>query len=138
MSLSSPASSQIALSAFPGSPRVLKGGVVLVDNDTGAVLGIIALQYNPDTMTRSLQIKGVTGDSGDHQEALRLKGPPVETIKVDAEIDATDQLEIGDQQATQVGIHPQLAAIETIVHPASSQLFSNWNEEASGSLEIVR
>ena len=125
------------MSTSPISPRLIKGGLALIDNQSGSVVRIIALQYNPDTMTRSLQIKGVTGDSGDHQEALRLKGPPVETIKVDAEIDATDQLEIGDQQATQVGIHPQLAAIETIVHPASSQLFSNWSEEASGSLEIV-
>jgi hypothetical protein len=119
------------------SPRLLKGGLALIDNQSGTVVRIIALQYNPDTMTRSLQIKGVTGDSGDHQEALRLKGPPIETIKVDAEIDATDQLEIGDPQATQVGIHPQLAAIETIVHLPSTQLFANWSEEASGSLEIV-
>lgn len=119
------------------SPRLIKGGIALIDNQTGAVARIIALQYNPDTMTRSLQIKGVTGDSGDHQEALRLKGPPIETIKVEAEIDATDQLEISDPTATSIGIHPQLAALETIVHPSSSQLFSNWSEEASGSLEIV-
>jgi hypothetical protein len=69
-------------SAFPGSPRLLRGGVVLIDPTTGTVRRIIALQYNPDTMTRSLQIKGVSGDGGDHLEALRLKGPPVETIKV--------------------------------------------------------
>jgi hypothetical protein len=125
------------MSSSFASPRLIKGGLALIDNQTGAVARIIALQYNPDTMTRSLQIKGVTGDSGDHQEALRLKGPPVETIKVDAEIDATDRLEAGDATATQVGIHPQLAAIETIVHPTSSHLFANWSEEASGSLEIV-
>src|SRR5678815_1473006 len=104
-------------SAFPGSPRLLRGGLVLVDPGTGAVLRIIALQYNPDTLTRSLQIKGVSGESGDHMEALRLKGPPVETIKVEAEIDATDQLETGDSGAAKSGLHPQLAALETIVYP---------------------
>jgi hypothetical protein len=125
------------MSTPPIAPRLVKGGLALIDNQSGTVVRIIALQYNPDTMTRSLQIKGVAGDAGDHQEALRLKGPPVENIKIDIEIDATDQLEVADPQALSVGIHPQLAAIETIVHPASSELFSNWSEEASGSLEIV-
>jgi hypothetical protein len=125
------------MSSFPGSPRLLRGGIVLIDNDTGNVQRIIALQYNPDTLTRSLQIKGVSGESGDHMEALRLKGPPVETIKLEAEIDATDQLEAADTQTTQAGIHPQLAALETIIYPTSAALFSNRSEAASGSLEII-
>jgi hypothetical protein len=125
------------MSAFPGSPLILKGGIVLIDNDTAAVQRIIALQYNPDTLTRSLQIKGVTGESGDSIEALRLKGPPIETIKLEAEIDATDQLEIADQQTTQSGIHPQLAALETIVYPSSAHLFGNHSEAAMGMLEIA-
>jgi hypothetical protein len=109
----------------------------LVDPTTGAVLRIIALQYNPDTLTRSLQVKGVTGESGDHLEALRLKGPPVETIKVEAEIDATDQLETDDPQTTQSGLHPQLAVLEVLVYPTSAQLFSNNNEASAGSIEIA-
>ena len=42
-------------------------------------------------------------------------------------LDATDQLEFPDQNGTVVefGIQPQLAALETIVYPASSQLLSN-------------
>ncbi len=109
----------------------------MIDNDTGAVQKIIALQYNPDTLTRSFQIKGVSGETGDHLEALRLKGPPVESIKLDAEIDATEQLEQADPQATTLGIHPQLAALETIVYPTSSHLFSNSSEASSGSIEIT-
>src|SRR5260221_3360945 len=38
--------------------------------DTATVLRIIALQYNPDTLTRSLQIKGTSGETGDHVEAF--------------------------------------------------------------------
>lgn len=125
------------MSAFPGSPKLLRGGLVLIDNQTGAVQRIIALQYNPDTLTRSLQIKGVSGESGDHMEALRLKGPPVESIKLEAEIDATDRLEVADSQTTQMGIHPQLAVLETVVYPTSSHLFANRSEAASGSLEIT-
>jgi hypothetical protein len=46
---------------------------------------IITLQYNPDTLTRSLQVQGVGSEGGARSEALRLKGPAVETIKLDAE-----------------------------------------------------
>src|SRR5438045_6191550 len=93
------------------SLRLVKGGIVLVDPDSGAVQKIIVLQYNPDTLTRTLQPQAVK-EGGDRSEALRLTGPPIETIKLDAEIDATDQLEAADAQATQLGIHPVLAALE--------------------------
>lgn len=125
------------MSTFPGSPRLLKGGIVLINAETGAVQRIIALQYNPDTLTRSLQIKGVGAEGGDRSEALRLKGPPTETIKLDAEIDATDQLETAVPQATRLGLHPQLAALEIIVYPTSSQLQANNSRAAAGTLEIA-
>jgi hypothetical protein len=125
------------MSSFPGSPRLLRGGLVLVDPVTGAVQRIIALQYNPDSLTRSFQIRGVGQDSGDHLEALRLKGPPIETIKVDAEIDATDALEGNDAQTVSAGLHPQLAALEIVVYPSSAHLSANNSEASSGSLEIA-
>jgi len=127
------------MTAFPGSPRLIKGGIVLIDPDTSAVVRVIALQYSPDTLTRTLQVKGVGAESGDRSEVLRLKGPPVETIKVDAEIDAADQMEVADAGSTvsQVGIHPQLAALETIVYPSSSQLLSNNALAQAGTLEIA-
>lgn len=125
------------MSGYSRSPKLLRGGLVLLDPLTGNVLRIIGLQYNPDTMTRSLQIKGAGAESGDTIEALRLKGPPVETIKLDAEIDATDALAAAQTQATTLGLHPQLAAIEALVHPASAALRANNGIAASGSLEIA-
>jgi hypothetical protein len=127
------------MSTFPNSPRLIKGGIVLVDTDTSAVLRIIALQYNPDTLTRSLQIKGIGAEAGDRRETQRLIGPPVETIKLEAEIDATDQLEFPDknQTAVKLGIHPHLAALESIVYPASAQIQSNNSLAQSGTLEIM-
>src|ERR1051326_9554764 len=83
------------MSTFPGSPALLKGGIVLLDPDSGAVQRIITLQYNPETVTRTLAPQAATGE-GDRSEALRLKGPPVETIKLEASIDATDQLEFAE------------------------------------------
>jgi hypothetical protein len=41
------------MSTFPGSPRILKGGIVLIDPDSGAVLRVIALKDDRDACTRS-------------------------------------------------------------------------------------
>lgn len=126
------------MSSFPNSPRLLKGGIVLIDPDSGSIVRIITLQYNPDTLSRTLQIQAVTSE-GDRSDPLRLKAPPIETFKLDAEIDATDQLEFPDQNqnAVQVGVQPQLAALETIIYPTSSQLLSNNNLAKGGTLEIA-
>ncbi|MDL1865560.1 hypothetical protein FBQ90_10335 [Betaproteobacteria bacterium PRO5] len=125
------------MSGFSNSPKLLKGGIVLIDPVTSAVKRIIALQYNPDTISRTLQVQGVGAESGDRSEALRLKGPPVETFKVEAEIDATDQLELSDGTATEIGLHAQLAALEIIVYPTSAQLQNAHSMAQSGTLEIA-
>src|SRR5437016_11579150 len=126
------------MSGFPGSPRLIKGGIVLIDPNTSAVVRTIPLQYNPDTLTRSLQIKALA-EGGDRSDAMRLTGPPVETIKLDVELDATDQLEFPDQNpsATQFGIQPQLAALEIIVYPTSAQIQANNRLASAGTLEII-
>ena len=126
------------MSTFPNSPKLIKGGIVLLDPETSALQRIIALQYNPDTLTRTLQAQGV-GETSDRSEALRLKAPPVETIKLEAEIDATDQLELpdGNPNAVQSGLHPQLAALETIIYPSSGKLLQNNSLAQSGTLEII-
>ncbi len=127
------------MSGFPGSPRLLKGGIVLLHPSSGAVQKVIALQYNPDTLTRTLQVQAVGSDGGDRSEVLRLKAPAVETFKLDAEIDLVDQLELPDRNpaAVKLGLHPQLAALETIIYPTSGQLESNNSLARSGTLEIA-
>ena len=127
------------MSSFPGSPQLLKAGLILLDPDSGAIQRIITLQYNPETLTRTLAVQAVGSDTADRSQALRLKGPPVETIKLEASIDATDQLEFPDQNQTtaKLGIRPQLAAIETIIYPPSSLLQSNNQLAQLGTLEIV-
>ena len=119
------------------SPALLKGGLVLIDSVSSAVQRVIALQYNPDSLNRSFQVQAVGGESRDRSEALRLKGPPVETIKLDAEIDATDLLDQGDNTAATLGIHAQIAALETVIYPTSRQLRANDSLQSSGTLEIL-
>ena len=110
---------------------------MLLDSDIPQP-SIITLQYNPDTLSRTLQAHGI-GEGGDRSQALRLIGPPIETIKLEAEIDAADQMEFPDQNQNVVeyGIHPQLAALETMIYPKSETLFSNNERAKSGELEIV-
>jgi hypothetical protein len=115
-----------------------KAGLVLLNPDTGAMQRLIKLQYNPDTVTRTLQVQGAS-QGGDRSEALRLTGPPVETYKLEAELDATDQLEFPDQNqaAAEHGILPQLAALETLIYPSSESLQENSRLAAAGMLEIA-
>jgi len=116
---------------------LLKGGIVLVDYNTGAVQRLIPLQYNPETLTRTLQVQGVGPESGPHVDQMRLKGPPIETFKLEADLDASDQLGAGDPLATAAGIQPQLAALETVIYPTSTQLQQANAMAQAGTLEIV-
>jgi hypothetical protein len=124
------------MATFSGSPKLLKGGLVIIDPQTAAVLRVIILQYNPDSLSRTLQAQG-TGEASGRSQALRLRGPAVETFKIEAVVDAIDQLEEGDRAARELGIHPQLAALETLLYPTSTQLINNNSLARSGNLEIV-
>jgi hypothetical protein len=127
-------------SASPISPRLVKGGIVTLDPNTSALQSVIALQYNPDSLTRTLQIQAVQGaQDGTRVDALRLRGPAVETIKLDAELDATDQLEFPNQfpLAVQFGLQPQLAQLEMLVNPTVETLLADDNMANAGTLEII-
>ena len=128
------------MSGFPNSPRLVKGGIVTMDPDTSAVQSVIALQYNPDSLSRTLQIQALPGgQDGVRVDALRLRGPAIETFKVEAELDATDQLEFPRQNPTtvQYGLHPQLAQLEMLINPTVETLEVDNNMANNGTLEII-
>jgi hypothetical protein len=116
---------------------VAKGAIVSVDLFS-PVPQVVVFQYNPDTLTRTLQAQAVEGQ-GSRSEAQRLKGAPIETISLDAEFDVTDQLEHPDQNpnATSMGVLPQLAALEMILYPKSALVVANTILSALGTIEIV-
>ena len=105
---------------YSNSPRVIKGGLLLLDPATSRAQRVIPLQYNPDTLTRTLQVQAAGGEAGNRSEAMRFKGPAIETLRLEAEIDATDPLEFpGQNQAVLAhGIQPHLAALELLAHPS--------------------
>lgn len=126
------------MTGFPGSPRLIRSGLVLVSPQSGAVERIISLQYAPETLTRQVEAQTVQDDAN-RSQALRLTGPAVETIKFDAAIDATDQLEFPDQNenATSAGIFPTLAALETMLYPTTGQLEQQNAQASAGTFSIA-
>jgi hypothetical protein len=124
------------MSTFPNSPRLMKGAIVGIDL-ANPVAGITVFQYNPETMTRKLQAQSPGSGEGDRTEAMRLKGAPIETITLDIEIDATDQLETADGIATRLGVYPQLSALEMLLYPKSSVVIANTALMVAGTLEVV-
>jgi hypothetical protein len=125
---------------LPIAPRIVKGGIVTLDPDTSVVLSVIALQYNPDSLSRSLQIQSMPGGSdGVRVDALRLRGPAIETIKLEAELDAADQLEFPTQYpvTAHYGLHPQLAQLEMLINPTVETLLADDAMANAGTLEII-
>lgn len=130
------------MTRYADIPKPIRSGIVIVDPDRGTPQRIIVLQFNPDTLERSLapQSAGDQADSGgggsgsgDRNEALRLKGPAQETWKFTAEIDATDQFEV----AAPDGIHPQLAVLEMLVQPTTAKLREASRLSKKGTIEIT-
>ena len=110
--------------------------MVSLDADTG-IPNVISFQYNPTTVKRSLKPMASGGDAGDRSQAVRLTGPPQETISVEIELDAVDALNAGDAAALSVGLHPQLAAIELLSFPPSSRVVLDNQLLSFGTIEIA-
>ena len=123
------------MSQFPASPQVLKGAIVGLD-PANPLATIIVFQYNPDTVTRTLHAQTAGGEAS-QGEALRLKGPPEETIALDVEVDAADQLEQGDPIAESMGVGPALASLEMLLYPKSALVIANEVLAQLGVIEVI-
>lgn len=127
------------MTGYRSAPRLVAGGLVMVDPKSAQIQQVIALQYNPETVTRSLQAQGAGAESGDRLDALRLKGPPIETISIEAELDAIDQLErpTDNPEVVELALHPILAALESIVYPSADRVQDNIDLASFGTIEIT-
>ena len=119
-------------------PKTVKGSLVTLDTSLNTVDSTIVFQYNPDTLTRTLQIQSASGEDNSRSEALRLEGAPIETIKLDAEFDTTGPLPKGKEKAAaEYGVYPQLAALETLVYPTSEHVKETMGMASEGAIEII-
>jgi len=123
------------MTTFPGAPKLTKGALVGID-PLSPLTSVIVFQYNPKTVSRRLEARSAGAD-GTQSEALRLSGPPVETLELEVEIDATDQLETADAVAATMGIYPQLSALEMLLYPKSTAVIAASALLAAGMIEVV-
>jgi len=132
------------MTEFARSPRVQKGALAVYPSQTpGAqASAIIVFQYNPEQVRRTLADRSPPAPAGKagaaRQEALRVQGPPVETISLTIELDAADQLEHPDQNAAvaEHGLHPALATLELLMYPPSRDAQQLENEAKKGKVQV--
>lgn len=117
------------------TPRYLKGAIVALDTASSR-RSTIVFQYNPESLSRSLEPQVVGGEAGNRSRAVRFTGAPVETVDLEVVIDASDQLEAADAKAAQMGIHPQLSALEMLLYPQSNQVIQNGKLLDQGMIEV--
>lgn len=123
------------MTTFPNSPAVQKGAIIGID-PFNPLASVIVFQYNPEALTRTITAQAA-GSSASQGEALRLKGPPKETISLTVEIDAADQLEKADGLATSVGLYPTLASLELLLYPKSALVIANEVLARVGIIEVI-
>jgi len=121
---------------FPGSPKLQKGALLSLDPNDARVKPILVFQYNPESLSRSIQ-GSAAGDATGHGAEQRLSGPPTETISLDAELDATDQMEVAAPGVPALGIYPALSSLELLMYPSSEAAQRNELLMAGGKLEII-
>ena len=126
--------------AFPGTPKVLRAGLVVADPTTLAIQRIIALQYNPDSLTRSLTdprrdrpklATGWTRCASPGRQSKRSSSMPNSTPLINSSFPNQNP------NAVQYGLHPQLAALETLIYPLSAQIQSDNNLAMGGTIEVA-
>ena len=84
-------------SDFPHSPKLIKGALVAYASQfiAGPLPNVILFQYNPVELRRSLSPRAQTSEASSsvgaaREDVQRVQGPPVETINLSVELDATD------------------------------------------------
>jgi hypothetical protein len=124
------------MTTFPGSPKLRKGSLVTIDPVSGKRT-VIEFQYNPETLTRRLDANAMGSEGGDKIEVYRIKAAPTETITLNAEIDAADQLEKGDADTKEKGIYPILSRLELLLYPSLAAVKENAERADRGEIEII-
>jgi len=117
------------MTSFPGAPRTQRGALASIDPLTAAVR-VVPFQLNPHTLTRSYEIGGGAGGG---PEAGHLSRPPAESIRVELELDAADDLERGQTPS----VAARIAALELLVTPSSVSAIANAALAAVGTIEII-
>ena len=122
------------MSTHPNTPRVSRGAIVGLD-PVNPLASVIVFQYNPYEMSRN--VKANASGGAKRGEPYKLAGAPNETISISVEVDASDQLEVAEGTAVNMGIYPQLSALEMLLYPKSAFVIANTALAQLGAIEIL-
>lgn len=118
----------------PLSVKLVKASILLLDTVNASIVKVVPLQYNPETLSRSLQVRSGGGEGGPQGDARRLSGPPVETYTVEAVWDATDRV---SSQSVNDSVIGDLSVFETILYPESQSMMDNHALADLGAWNII-
>ncbi len=116
----------------PFSPRALRGAIVSFRLPS-PVPNVIVFQYNPATLTRTLEVRTAGGGEAAGEEAFRIAGAPSETIKLEIELDGADS----DVEDASGGVQRQLAALEMLIAPPTELVIANTLLAQMGTIELI-
>jgi hypothetical protein len=137
------------MGTVPGAIKLVKAGFVVLDVK-GAIVKIIAFQYNPETLVRRLEEAATSAPTTAPTAGTTLPGEtvpigvpgplallplptPHETVSFTIALDAADKLQAGDAVTQQNGIYPALSALELLLYPQPNSL-TVW---VSGSKRVL-
>ncbi|MFC2077583.1 hypothetical protein ACFLTM_02100 [Candidatus Bipolaricaulota bacterium] len=132
-------------SDFSRRPKLQKGALVVYESQVSDVCAqVIAFQYNPDQLSRTLTRRAPSGESGSsggaRQDVFRVEGPPKEEIKMTVVLDAADQLAEPDATTSKAviegGLYPALATLELLLYPSTEQVQQSAEQVKSGFVQI--
>jgi hypothetical protein len=124
---------------YSRSPKLLKGAIIQFSAPLFVpVPNIIVFQYNPETMTRTLSPwasptpKEMENDPK-IEENLAQPYDPTETFNIGLELDAADDMEVGNPIARHTGVADRLAALEMLLYPPGSSAIGGLVGAALGA-----
>lgn len=120
---------------FTGSPKVIKGAIVGLDL-FNPLASVAIFQYNPEQISRSLAPQ-YSEAGGGRAEALRLAGPPTETISANLKLELADQMEQGEAGPLGAGLTGYLAALEMLTYPKTVLVAANQILLQIGTMEVI-
>jgi hypothetical protein len=93
----------------------VKGGFLVVDSETGALQSLVAMDMNPQTLTRTLEpVSPVT-------PGPTVDASPIEPREVIAFSFRVEGAEGSGAGATGLGIYPQISALELLMYTAGGR-----------------
>jgi hypothetical protein len=127
-----------------GRPRVVKGALLVYDSQAPGTTPSrqIVFQYNPDGLRRSFATrapaKDATKSGASKESVLSVPGPPVETITLSIELDASDQLDDATRReaVNDDGLHGALASLELLLYPATALISQLQNQADQGAVQV--